>query len=546
MPFEADQRPEQTSGIPETPSTRIRAWLRSDSGARSLGSLVVVTPMLVWAAALWPAVMVADSVDSWNQAAVGPITKWHMPIYTYVQRAAFALVHSPWAVTLLQCAVLAWAARRLLDVAISVGARRWLTYAFGGVVAVTPALGALPSHLIKDVPYTIAFVVVLEFVAREVVTRRRDHASEHMVRRTVLLFFGLLGLALFRQNGSLVLLFAGATGVIVSRSWRLTLMAFLGAVATSIAVVSLLYPALGVQDSSGLGAGPFRFGLQALYQAHPEDVPEEAAENLEQWATQEEYAEGFNCHWSGNPFQVRFYQPKPTDVGEIKAAWSEAAREDPLFFLGAHLCAASQAWNPIPSPEEQAYYQTLWAVVVENPQGVTSGPLSDRLGSGARSLLRFVGLTNHSDAAWNPTITQALLWRAPTWMYLLAGLLIAGAIRYGRWKSLWLLVPFAAQALSVIAMAGPHYRYMAPAWVGAVLLLPFGWMLATRGRLHQRLGGGASDSDLVAEGRVRARTSADGGQRRGAVVGVAIDEQRAGGSGLGAPDVDEGDGNRSR
>ncbi len=66
-------------------------------------------------------------------------------------------------------------------------------------------------------------------------------------------------------------------------------------------------------------------------------------------------------------------------------------------------------------------------------------------------------------------------------MYVLAGLVTAGVVRFRRWWGLALLVPLAAQAVSVIALAGPHYRYTAPVWIGSVLLIPLGWKLAIAG-----------------------------------------------------------------
>jgi hypothetical protein len=49
----------------------------------------------------------------------------------------------------------------------------------------------------------------------------------------------------------------------------------------------------------------------------------------------------------------------------------------------------------------------------------------------------------------------------------------------------WLVValaPLVAQQLSVIAMTGPHARYMLPAWIGAVASLPVLLVAAVRVR----------------------------------------------------------------
>jgi hypothetical protein len=200
-------------------------------------------------------------------------------------------------------------------------------------------------------------------------------------------------------------------------------------------------------------------------------VPDEAVDDLEMYASQEEWAAGVNCHWAGNPFQVQFYQPKPVSLADLREAWRHVLRRHTFFLIGNHLCGASSAWNPIPPDEELAYRQTVWDVVVPNPQGVVADPLWDDLGTDARRLLDWIGFG---------TTSQILLWRAATWMYALALLLAVAVIRYRRWPALWLLAAFAAQTASVIAIIGPHYRYMAPAWIGAVLLLPAGLLLAVR------------------------------------------------------------------
>ncbi len=487
---EATSEADEDEALHHGSARAVLIWFRSANGQRFLGWLAILIPLLVWAAAMWPAVMVADSKDSWNQAVVGPVNEWHKPTYTYVQRLSHVLVGSPWGVTVLQCGLMAWAVRRLLDVAVLVGARRWLLYGFGAFVALTPPVGAFTVQLIKDVPYAIAFLVVMEFVGKEVAARylHRSAQQDHMIRRTILLFLGLAGLALMRQNGSLVLVGSAVAAVFVSRHWRLAAAAGFSALVLSITLSSLVYPAVGVVESpQRSSSAPFGLAVRTLFADRPEDVPEYVVPSLELHGSQAEYAELYNCHWAGSEFQPRLYQPKPVDRSAIRRAWFEAFRDDPLFITGAHLCAASPAWNPIATEEEQAYYQTVWDVVVENPQGLVSDPLSDLLGDYARRLLRFVGLTNHSDKAWNPVVSQLVLWRAPTYVYLLAaGLLVAG-IRYGRWRALWLLVPFVAQAASVIILGGPHYRYMAPAWIGSVLLLPLAWKLSTRGRLGQRI-----------------------------------------------------------
>ncbi len=445
--------------------------------------LLIALPMLLWAAALWPAVMVADSVDTWNQAAAGPVVDWHSPVYTYLQRAAYLSVGSPAAVVLLQILGLSYAIRRVLGVVVSIGVRPLLAYGFGAGVAILPPVGAFPSHLIKDVPYAIGFLLALAFIA-DLAAKRCGLIPEGTTRRSALVLFalGLTFLLLMRVNGPIAAAGFGVAAVLLARQRLRVVVACVASLAAYLFVTLFVYPAAGVVDAPpNVSAGIYVIGLSAAYQQEPELVAESAVDDLELWATQEEYEEQFNCHWAGTPFQSRFYTPMPVSPDDLSDAWREVLFADPLLLVGTHLCAASPAWNPIASPEERIRYQTLWDVVVENPQGVVSDPFSDRLGAAARNVLAFVGLTNEESRAWNPVVSQFLLWRASTWMYVLAGLVTAGVVRFRRWWGLALLVPLAAQAVSVIALAGPHYRYTAPVWIGSVLLIPLGGKLAIAG-----------------------------------------------------------------
>jgi hypothetical protein len=461
---------------PADDETTARRWpIEPHARDRLLGWLAITIPLLVWAAALWPAVFVADSMDTWNQAAEGPVYNWHPPAYTYLQRLAYLSVHSPWAVTILQCLLMAWAIRRVLDVAIAAGTRRWPTYAFGMVIAALPPVGAFTSHLIKDVPFTIGFLLCLSVLARDAVRRAGLLAADEVPkpwRSEAMLGLGLALIAFSRVNGLIVLVGIALSALFLARRRLRALVAVVVVVAAFLGVTRLLYPALDIRPASDhLRASIFVSDLGAVFARDPDAVPDEAVDDLEMYASQEEWAAGVNCHWAGNPFQVQFYEPKPVSLADLREAWRSVLRSHTFLLVGNHLCAASSAWNPIPPDEELAYRQTVWDVVVPNQQGVVSDPLWGDLGTGARRLLDWVGYG---------TVSQILLWRAATWMYALALLLAVAMIRYRRWWALWLLVPFAAQAASVIAIAGPHYRYMAPAWIGAVLLLPTGWMLAVR------------------------------------------------------------------
>ncbi len=447
--------------------------------------------------------MVADSTDTWKQAAEGPVVDWQSPAYTYLQRAVYLVMRSPSGVAVLQCLAMAWVIQRLLRLGIRMGLRVWLVAGFGAFVALLPPVGAFTATLVKDVPYTVGFLLLISYVAEEalIATSVLDRGVAR-IPPEVWLGLGIVLMGLSRQNGFIAILGALPAVIVVSRHRIAAVGSSVAGLGSVLVVSALLYPAIGVRGPpEQYGSFIYWFDLGAMYQRVSDSLSPDVIDDLALFGTEAEWRDGFNCHWAGPTFQTRFYEYKPLDVNELQDEWKSSILKDPLFLTGNHLCAASAAWNPFASPEELDYYQTVWDVVVDNPQGVVSDPLSDRLGAAARNGLRFVGLTNHDSEAWNPGVTQFLLWRAPTWMYALGVLLVVAAVRFKRWMLLWLVLPFVAQAASVIAIAGPHYRYMAPAWISAVLLLPVAATLALGGRAEL-----IASEDAGADGKKNAET----------------------------------------
>lgn len=462
MTAEAAPRP---SGV----AVRIGRWTVSKVRTSAfLGWLAIVAPLTLWALALWPAVMTNDSIDTWNQAAVGPVVAWHPPTYTFMQRAAHLSFGTPAVIVLVQCAAMAWAMRRLLDVSVVLGMRRWVAYGFAAAIAALPPVGAFTAHVWKDVPFTIGFLLITGWLARRVLERLgvEGDGANHEVRELVVLAVALLLVLTMRQNGPYLVLGVAAALVVVAEHRRLVATVVVGALAASFALSSLLYPAIGVGEAPEfVRARLYLFDLGAFYRNDPEAIPDQARPSLEAYAEPGEYRTGFNCHWAGNPFQSRFYEPRPISVPELSSAWTEVLIREPFAIIGNHLCGAAPTWNPIPAPEELAFRETVVDYVVVNPQGIHSDPASDRLGAAARSFMAWIGRSAPA---------QVLMWRAATWMWVLVAVLSVGAARIRRPVVLWLLVPFVALSVSVVAFAGTHYRYMAPGWIGAVLLLPLG------------------------------------------------------------------------
>ena len=429
----------------------------------ALPILVLWVPMLVWFLAFKPGIMTNDSIDVWGQVLSGVWVDWHPPVYTAFQWVSYQLVGSPALATLVQTLALAWAMSRLLRVAVQIGLPAVPVWAFGALVALTPPVGAFSVHLWKDVPYTVAFLLVVEFFLRAGLERLRL-VPPLRVPAHVLVGAALLVMLLVRPNGILVALGTGVVAVVLCRRRLLVVGVWVSALVLSVLVESLLYPLLDVQDPPPrLQAGLAPLDLGYLAVEHPDELDPEELELIDSLSSLRVWREEYDCHWTGTPMEVMAPTERVTLVREeLQEAWREALTGSTLELTTAHLCGASVAWNPVPSASERVRFETLYSGILPNPHGLATTPVIDGLNEVGLDVLeatRTVG--------WQPWF-----WRAPTWIYLFAALVVAACIRA---RSAWMalvLGPFVAQQLSVVAISGPHARYMLPAGIAAVLALP--------------------------------------------------------------------------
>ncbi len=435
------------------------------TGPDAIAWAALAAPMVVWLAALWPAVMTNDSVDSLNQALGGQLVNWHPPVYTWMLGISMDLVGSPSLLAGVQVIMLAWAIRRLLGVAVDLGGPRWAVYGFGVLIACLPPVGAFAAHIWKDIPYAVGFLLICEWVIRSACARTSYGIAGPKIGSVVRLGLGLTAILILRSNGILVWLLLLLPILLTAEKPRKYVVAAVGASAVIFVVVTrILYPAVGVNGPPEVWrTTPAVLDLAAVAQHRPEDLDEPARSAMDELAPIAQYRRDYECHWAGSSFTRSLWNNSEVDLGALRDEWREELVQNPLLLAGNHVCAASSTWNPIPSDEELVSFETLHDQVVTNRHGVHSDPLVDGLGSRARDVLRTIE---------DGSARQILLWRAATWSWTLAILLVAAAIRR---RSTWLLVPLipiVAQGLSIVAIAGPHYRYNSPAWIGAVMMIP--------------------------------------------------------------------------
>ncbi len=445
-----------------------------EAAAGSAPVLVLWAPMLLWYVALRPGVMTNDSMDIWTQVLTGDWVDWHPPAYTALNYLSRWVFGTPALTVLSQTLALAWALSRVLRIGIRMGLPAVPVWVGGALLCLTPPVGAFSVHLWKDVPYTAGFLLVAALFATLALHRIGLHPTP-TTGAYVAAGFGVVTLDLLRPNGIIVVLLSGAAVLVLSHRRLLVAGIWVIALVAVIAVQSVLNPLAGVREAGDLqqaGLAPFDLGYLAVN--HPDEMEPRDLELVEQLAPLEEWRRDFDCHWAAAPMDRLAPAERVARLRDrLQAAWRRALLSNPVEASLGHLCAASVAWNPIPSESERRHFETLYHGVIPNQVGMESTPVSQWLTDNARQ-----AIIRTSTPGWQPWF-----WRAPTWIYLGAVLLVVAAVRARSFWPVLAISPLVAQQLSVIAMTGPHARYMLPAGIAAFALLPaFGLAAVRAGR----------------------------------------------------------------
>lgn len=435
--------------------------------------LVLWAPMLLWYVALRPGVMTNDSMDIWTQVLTGDWVDWHPPAYTALNYLSRWVFGTPALTILSQTLALAWALSRVLRIGIRMGLPAVPVWVGGALLCLTPPVGAFSVHLWKDVPYTAGFLLVVALFATLALHRIGLHPAP-TTGAYVAAGFGVVALDILRPNGFIVAVLCGAAALILSRRRLLVGSVWVLALAAVMAIESILNPLAGVReagDQQQAGLAPFDLGYLAVN--HPEELDPEDLELVEELSPLSEWQRDFDCHWAAAPMDRLAPADRVARLRDrLQAAWRRALLSNPVEASLGHLCAASVAWNPIPSESERRHFETLHYAVIPNQVGMEATPVSQWLTDNARQ-----AIIRTSTPGWQPWF-----WRAPTWIYLGGVLLVVAAVRSRKLWPLFGLAPLVAQQLSVIAMTGPHARYILPAGIAAFALLPAFAMAAVRAR----------------------------------------------------------------
>jgi hypothetical protein len=426
--------------------------------------LFLWAPMFAWFLALRPGVMNLDSIDVWHQVQTGSWIDWHPPVLTAVNWLSWRLMGTPSLATLLYSLALAAAMAHLVRVLVRCGSPKYLTWGVAFVIALSPTMGAFSVHVMKDVPYAACFLVITALIAHAVLPQPRGTPVPITPLAVLVSAFSVCMALLVRPNGIVMVVLVAPGAVLVVREHRrLLAVSWLAAFIIFVLMKTVVYPAAGVRSSPPhLSAGVAIFDLAALAASDPDQLPARDVALLTRLAPLERW-QTLDCHWSGR--RVPYDQARAMALApELQAAWRRALLRQPLDVLGIHFCASSPAWNPWPSWQEKEVFETVyWRVATHRWANLETHPVWDGYTEFAQELIR-----DAADPAW-----QWLKWRPATWMYLGSILMLVGSALRRSWRPLLVLVPLYAQTASVVVMLAANGRYHAPAWIAAVLLVPF-------------------------------------------------------------------------
>jgi hypothetical protein len=428
--------------------------------------LAVWLPLLLWFLAFTPGIMTTDSLDIYHQAISGPARwmDWHPPLNTAAMWLSVEVTGGPGLVTLGQSLLLAAGIVAVARAAVRAGANRRAVIAVTAVVALSPMVGGFAVSVWKDVPFTACLL----FVGAAVIDLTRALARDDERGRTgalrAIVLWGL-GAAVVRQNGLLFLaLLLAALFVLFPSLRRPALIGFLVAAGTVGALKLLVYPAFGIKPTSpnfSLASFSHDFGSVVVRDPAFFDPDERALLNriapLDAWRAGYRESGCSSINWQFGP---QFdWRPLVGEEGSYVGSWLRLLVENPRMVLGNRLCMAAIAWRPDPVGPQY----TVGRTTDPNRWGMRLSPASGTLHRAGVAALDFTD---------RPAI-QWLLWRAPIWIYVAYVAFGVTALRRRRWLHLLPLLPIAVQQVTIVlAVLGQDARFMMPALILAVLVLP--------------------------------------------------------------------------
>lgn len=427
----------------------------------------------LWWAGQRPAMLSYDSLRYVQNVTLGPWTASHSPLYDSMILISLTLTGGIAALVVVQTTV---AALALAYVATSMRQfdvrTRWLL-APVLILPLSPACGTFVSTLWKDVPFTFAQIFLLGTLVRLLAARRGLEPGPGIPHR----LFWAIGvelalIALFRNNGFLVVIIVGAVLVAVLAGSRAMLALATGSALAAILVAQLVvYPAAGIlAPPSNLAYGVFYADIAVAYARAPQTFSSSDLALMATVAPLQHWADSHDCSTS-DPLFTRGFSSAKIDLvkGRFAALWFRQLARTPGIVISTKLCRSSIAWDVWPGARNSTRFLGYPAAIQDDLFGRVSyipadvaqqlrpDPVTAGLGSFA---------AHARSSAGNP-FWQTLFFRGSLWSYVSYQ---AVAIAYRRLRRDLVIVASICAANQLVVMAANPaqlFRYMAaPLFVG--------------------------------------------------------------------------------
>ncbi|GAB3490929.1 hypothetical protein [Flexivirga lutea] len=454
-------------------SLRIRQW----SPTRRLGAVVYLWGQLVllgWWATNFPVQVSADSITYMHHVTVGPWIANHSVLYDAIIGASIQLTGSVWLVTLVQTVVYAALLALVTTRVHRLGVRaRWAALP-ALLIVLVPTFGSFVDMLWKDVPFAAANLLLTATVL-QIIARRRTQQRALTWRTATALAAELTAVALFRNNGFIVVAIVALVLLIFLARDRLKVAA---AAVAALAIFefagAVVYPAAGIRPvSSGEAYGVFYGDIAYVYSKDPGAFTPAGLAAMKAAAPLSHWAASNDCLYSDPLFRHHFNMTAAdAHRHQLAALWFHLLTHDPVNLLEGHLCRASVAWRVDPTPQFSVLPRKSRAVAMAHKKHLPEALVQQLKPAPASWTAYHAATAARSAVATNPWL-QVLFARAAGWTYLAYLAVLIAAFR-NKWRMILLAAtPIVANQLTVI-LANPAqlYRYTVVQLFLGMLLVP--------------------------------------------------------------------------
>jgi hypothetical protein len=431
--------------------------------------------MLVWLVyllAFWPGLMtLGDPVWQWYQLRVGQYFDWHPVFHTWTMWLITRLWFSPAAVALVQIILFSLVVGWGLTILNELGAPAAVTWGLSFIFALSPVNGALSIALWKDIPYSIALLVLALITVKIIIS---DGIWLTKPRHWILLGAILSLVTLYRHNGLAPAVATVLALLVAYRRHRLPLTVGLGlAIFIRWGVTGPLYDLAQVHRDSKLNACALFVHHIGAYIVAEVDISQADRDYLNRIRPLEDNWR-YNCYsiddtiWDGKID----YAPISEHPDRFIQIYLSLITQQPSVLLNHLACSSTLVWH-VTRPSGGYLFTTGMYVedgkirtIFPNDSGLVEG---SKLPKVQRFLFKLIAVTAEPKWSW-------LVWRPA--LYLYATLICVAGIAVYTKDVHWLLVviPVIVQSVMMILLIpAQHVRYQYPVYLISLfsLGLPF-------------------------------------------------------------------------